>query len=88
MLTDPDAIQPFAHDWTNRWTGHPLAGRSTVDDGRSQRSDERVRRRQTLLWLRRGNTGLVAGSVAPAGSVLLSTNRLVAIDAIDRALDK
>ena len=67
MLTDPDAIQPFAHDWTNRWTGHPLAvvrPSTTEEVSAVMRS---VRHAGTPVVVQGGNTGLVAGSVAPTG---------------------
>ena len=84
VLTDPDAIQPFTHDWTNRWTGHPVAvvRPSTTEEVSAVMRE--CARTNTVVVAQGGNTWLVAGSVAPPRSVLLSTTRLVAIDAIDR----
>ena len=84
VLTDPDVIRPYAHDWTNRWTGHPLA---VVRPSTTEQISAVMRAcatTNTPVVAQGGNTGLVAGSVPPPRAVLLSTTRLASIDSIDR----
>jgi FAD/FMN-containing dehydrogenase len=83
VVTDPDVLQAWAVDWTGRWRGSPAA---LV---RPRRAEEVA---SVLAWCTRtgtpvvpigGNTGLVAGTQAPAGAVLLATANLRQLDPVD-----
>jgi FAD/FMN-containing dehydrogenase len=83
VVTDPDVLAPLAVDWTGRWVGQPAA---LV---RPASADHTA---AVLAWCSEtgtpvvpigGNTGLVAGTTAPPGSVLLSTARLLRLDPVD-----
>lgn len=70
-------------DWTGRFRG---ASSLVVDPANSHEVAEVVtwaRRRSVALVARGGNTGLVGGSLAPAGGVLVSTRRLRTLGEVD-----
>lgn len=83
VVTDPDAVAPYAQDWTRRWAGKPLA---VVRPGST---DEVVAVVRTCaeagvpLVPQGGNTGLVGGGVPQDGEVVLSLRRLNQIGAVD-----
>ena len=84
VLTDPDVLEPYLTDWTRRYRGAAIAViRPTSTDEVSNIVKECARLRIPIVP-QGGNTGLVAGSVPKAGSVLLSTTRLLDIGPVDR----
>ncbi|MFI7585970.1 FAD-binding oxidoreductase [Spongisporangium articulatum] len=83
VVTEPEAVAPYAQDWTRRWHGKPLA---VVRPG----SVEEVAAVVTAcaeagvpLVPQGGNTGLVGRGAPQDGEVVLSTRRLNAIGPVD-----
>jgi FAD/FMN-containing dehydrogenase len=83
VLHDPEVTAAYAIDWTRRVRGEPLA---VVRPG----STDEVA--AVLRWAaahgvavvpQGGNTGLVAGAIAPAGQLCLQLTRLDAIGPVD-----
>src|SRR4051794_28146261 len=82
VVTDPDVLISAGIDWTGRFRGEPSAivrpgTVAEVADVVSLCAAEGV-----PVVPRGGNTGLVGGSVAPAGAILLDTARLRRLDAV------
>ena len=71
-------------DWTGRFVGEPtfIVCPESVDEVGAV--VQWARRTGTALVPRGGNTGLVGGSIATNGSILLSTRRLRAVGPVDR----
>lgn len=89
VLTDADAMAGYLTDWTGRWTG---AADAVVRPATTEQVAAVVTAcaaEGARICVQGGNTGLVGGSVPPAGEdstapvVVLSTTRLTAIDAVD-----
>jgi FAD/FMN-containing dehydrogenase len=83
VLTDPDVIAGYAVDWTGRFRGSTTA---VVRPGSTDEVEAVVSwcaANGVALVPQGGNTGLVGGSVPLAGEVVLSMQRLAAIDDVD-----
>ena len=83
---DPDRLAPKLVEWRDRWRGHTplLLSPATVEavaDIVALCAETGV-----AITPQGGNTGLVAGQ-SPQGEILLSTERLTAIRAVDRLDD-
>ena len=82
VLTDADAVAGYVVDWTGRWRGGP----AIVVRPRTVDAVSAVLRTCAAAGVpvvpQGGNTGLVAGAVPPAGSVVLSLRGLDAIGEI------
>ncbi|WP_433207688.1 FAD-binding oxidoreductase [Nocardia sp. CA-107356] len=83
VFTDPEMTARYVTDWTGRWHGGTTA---VVRPGRT----EEVVRIMRLCHESRigvvaqgGNTGLVGGSIPMDGEIVLSSERLDAIEAVD-----
>jgi D-lactate dehydrogenase (cytochrome) len=90
-LDEPAAIAPHVTEWRERWVGEtPLVARP-ASTGEVARVVEICADSGTAIVPQSGNTGLVGGSVPPAGggAIVLSLtrmNRLRALDAADFSL--
>lgn len=87
VLTDLDAMAGYLTDWTGRWTGSAVAvvrPRTTDEVAAVVRvcADAGI-----AICAQGGNTGLVGGSIPPAGAstpaIVLSTARMTDIDVLD-----
>jgi FAD/FMN-containing dehydrogenase len=84
VLTDPDAVTPYAQDWTRRWQGKPLA---VVQPGNVDQVAEVVKacaQEGVPVVPQGGNTGLVGAGVPQDGEVVISLRRLNSIGSVDR----
>ncbi|MEY2569772.1 MAG: hypothetical protein QOE63_122 [Acidimicrobiaceae bacterium] len=83
VLTDADAVASYTVDWTGRFRGHtPAVVRpGSVDEVAA--IVEIARRNGVALVPQGGNTGLVGGSVPLDGEIVVSSNRLAHLDAVD-----
>jgi len=85
VLTEPDMVAGYVHDWTGRWTGHCAA---VVRPGSVAEVQDVVticREAGVAVVPQGGNTGLVGGSVPHHGEVVLSLRRLDRLEPIDPA---
>ena len=83
VIVDPDITASYERDWTGRYQGEAsvvVRPGSTAEVAGVVRSchDHRI-----AIVPQGGNTGLVGGAVPNAGQIVLSTQRLAAIRAID-----
>lgn len=83
VLTDPALTASYDQDWTGRWTGcaaavvRPASGAEVAGVVRACAAH------RTPIVPQGGNTGLVGGSIARHGEVVLSTRRLDALGPVD-----
>jgi FAD/FMN-containing dehydrogenase len=85
VVTDPDVLLSAGIDWTGRFRGEPSA---IVRPGTTPEVAEVVAicaAAGLAIVPQGGNTGLVGGTLATAGSILLSTVRLRRLDDVDEA---
>ncbi len=83
VIVDPDVTASYARDWTGRYQGEAsvvVRPRSTAEVAGVVR---RCHDHRIAIVPQGGNTGLVGGAVPDAGQIVLSTQRLAAIRAID-----
>ncbi|MDZ7676503.1 MAG: FAD-binding oxidoreductase [Acidimicrobiales bacterium] len=83
VIADPDRTASYATDWTGRYAGRPAA---VVRPGDADGVAEVVtvcRERGHPLVPQGGNTGLVGGATPMRGEIVLSTERLSDISAVD-----
>lgn len=80
-VREPDASDDV--DWTGRYRGGASALVRPADTSEVARVVQWARRRSTRLVPQGGNTGLVGGSIARDGGVLVSTRRLREMGPID-----
>lgn len=85
VITDPDLLASRAVDWTGRWRGAPVALVRPHDVEEVAAVVAWCGHHGVGLVPLGGNTGLVAGTTAPAGSLLLSLERLDELGPVDRA---
>jgi FAD/FMN-containing dehydrogenase len=83
VVTDPEMVEPYVVDWTGRYRGAtPAVVRpASVDEVAAVLAacnDARV-----AVVPQGGNTGLVGGSVPLAGEIVLSLQRLRALEPVD-----
>lgn len=84
VLSEPQMLSSYAQDWTSRFVGDPVA---IVRPGTVEEVASVVRlcvAARIPIVAQGGNTGLVGGTQAPAGSILLNTRRLDSIGEVDR----
>jgi FAD/FMN-containing dehydrogenase len=83
VLVDPSVRASYETDWTGRFRGEALAvvRPGTVDEVVAVL--KHCDRHGVAVVPQGGNTGLVAGAVPPAGSVVLSLRRLEALGPVD-----
>ncbi len=85
VLTSDGDLAPYTVDWTGRYRG---TGRIVVRPGSTDEVADVVRlcrRSGAAIVPQGGNTGLVGGSVALQGEVVVSTRRLNLIGDVDRS---
>lgn len=83
VLTDPELIEGYTRDWTGRWIGGAIA---VIRPGNTSEVSAVLRAcfdAGVPVTPQGGNTGLVGGGIASAGSVVLSTRRLETIESVD-----
>ncbi|HSK07903.1 MAG TPA: FAD-binding oxidoreductase, partial [Acidimicrobiia bacterium] len=83
VLTEPDMVAGYVHDWTGRWSGHTPA---VLRPGSVDEVQEVVRichEHSLPLVPQGGNTGLVGGSIPHQGEMVLSLRRLDRIGPVD-----
>ncbi len=83
VLTDPELIEGYTRDWTGRWIGDAIA---VIRPGNTSEVSAVLRAcfdAGVPVTPQGGNTGLVGGGIASAGSVVLSTRRLETIESVD-----
>jgi FAD/FMN-containing dehydrogenase len=83
VVTDPDAIAPYAEDWTKRWQGKPLAVVRPVDVDEVAAVVRACAEADVPLVPQGGNTGLVGAGVPQDGEVVLSLRRLNSLGPLD-----
>ena len=85
VVTDPDVVAGHVVDWTGRWHGRsPAVVRPRqVDDVATLVA--LARRHRVALVPQGGNTGLVGGSIAHDGEVIVDLRHLDDIGAVDRS---
>lgn len=76
LLVDPDAMVKYTRDWTGRWTGTPSAVLRPASFSGVLAAINVCRQNDISIVPQGGNTGLVAGTVAPPSSVIISAERL------------
>jgi FAD/FMN-containing dehydrogenase len=84
VLTEPEMLSSYAQDWTGRFVGDPVA---VVRPGTVEELASVIRlcaAARVPIVPQGGNTGLVGGTKAPSGSILLNTRRLDTIGEVDR----
>jgi FAD/FMN-containing dehydrogenase len=85
VLSHAEDLQPYLFDWRGYYTGRALAA---VRPGSAEQISAILRLANetgTPIVPQGGNTGLVGGQVPDAGEIVLSTERLDRIRAIDAA---
>ena len=83
VVTDPDAVAPYAQDWTRRWHGKPLAVVRPATVAQVSAVVRACASAGVPLVPQGGNTGLVGAGVPQDGEVLLSLSRLDSIGPLD-----
>jgi len=84
VLSDPEQTAPYLVDWRGLEQGHCLAVLRPDSTSMLAEVMRRCHERGVTMTPLGGNTGLVGGGV-PRGGVLISTERLKRIRAVDRA---
>ncbi len=85
VIVDPDQLASFRNDWTRRFVGSPAA---VVRPGSTHEVASVVKlvvSAGLALVPQGGNTGLVGGSIADEGAVIVSTARLNVLGDVDTA---
>jgi FAD/FMN-containing dehydrogenase len=85
VVTDPDVLLSAGIDWTGRFRGEPSA---IVRPGTTDEVATVVAlcaAAGVTIVPQGGNTGLVGGTIATAGAILLNLGRLRRLDAVDDA---
>jgi FAD/FMN-containing dehydrogenase len=85
VLVDPDVTARYVRDWTGRFHGEALAVVRPADTGAVAEVVRACGAAGVAVVPQGGNTGLVAGSVPARGEVVLSTERLSGVEAVDVA---
>lgn len=83
VLVDPDDVARYERDWTGRWSGRC---KCVVRPGSTEQVVavvEACARAGIPITPQGGNTGLVGGAVPSEGAVVLSTERLDEVGAVD-----
>lgn len=83
VFTDPDITARYVIDWTGRWHGGTTA---VVRPGRTEEVVGVMRLCREFgigVVAQGGNTGLVGGSIPMHGEIVLSSERLDSIEAVD-----
>jgi FAD/FMN-containing dehydrogenase len=83
VLTDDEVTQRYRTDWTRRFSAPDAV---VVRPGNTDEVAAVVRAclaQDTAIVAQGGNTGLVGGGVPLAGEIVLSTERLQGVDAVD-----
>jgi FAD/FMN-containing dehydrogenase len=83
VVTDPDAVAPYAQDWTRRWQGKPLAVVRPATVAQVSAVVRACAAAGVPLVPQGGNTGLVGAGVPQDGEVVLSLARLDSIGPLD-----
>lgn len=84
LLTDPEVTARYRWDWTGRFgTDEPVAVARPADTDQVAAVVQRCVDAGVAIVPQGGNTGLVGGSVPLAGELVVSTERLVGIEAVD-----
>ncbi|GLY26920.1 FAD-binding oxidoreductase [Kineosporia sp. NBRC 101731] len=83
VVTDPEAAQPYAQDWTRRWHGKPLAVVRPATVAQVSAVLRACAAAGVSLVPQGGNTGLVGGGVPHDGEVVLSLARLDSVGPLD-----
>jgi FAD/FMN-containing dehydrogenase len=85
VLVDPDLTGRYVRDWTGRFHGEALAVVRAAAVGTVAEVVRACASAGVAIVPQGGNTGLVAGSVPVRGEVVLSTERLHVVEAVDDA---
>jgi FAD/FMN-containing dehydrogenase len=80
VITDPAVLASVAVDWTGRYRGEPRAAVAPADAAQVAAVLLACGEAGVAVVPQGGNTGLAAGAVPPAGSVVLLTRRLTRLD--------
>lgn len=83
VFTDPDMTARYVTDWTGRWHGGTTA---VVRPGRTEEVVQVMRlchESRIGVVAQGGNTGLVGGSIPMHGEIVVSSQRLDSIEAVD-----
>lgn len=83
VLTDRDVVASYETDWTRRWRGHARAVVRPADTTQVAGVVRACAGSGIPMVVRGGGTGLVNGSVPEAGEVVVSMERLAAMDPVD-----
>jgi FAD/FMN-containing dehydrogenase len=83
VVTDPDAVAPYAQDWTRRWHGKPLAVVRPATVAQVSAVVRACSAAGVPVVPQGGNTGLVGAGVPQDGEVVLSLTRLDSIGPLD-----
>jgi len=88
VLTEPDVVAGYATDWTRRYLGAATCVVSPASIAQVAGVIRACAAHGVPIVPQGGNTGLVGGSVPPAGGtgpapVILSTGRLTSLDPVD-----
>jgi FAD/FMN-containing dehydrogenase len=83
VIDDPEVMERYVVDWTGRFRGTALAVVRPSSTAEVAAIVEAGRRREVAIVPQGGNTGLVGGSVPAAGEVVLSLERMTAIEDVN-----
>jgi FAD/FMN-containing dehydrogenase len=83
LIVEPDVMASYAIDWTGRFAGQPAAVVRPGDAHQVAAVVDLCRHAGLALVPQGGNTGLVGGSVALEGEVVLSLRRLAGVSDVD-----
>jgi FAD/FMN-containing dehydrogenase len=83
VVDDPEVMERYVVDWTGRFRGTALAVVRPATTAEVSAIIEAGRHREVAIVPQGGNTGLVGGGVPTAGEVVLSLERMVAIEDVN-----
>lgn len=83
VISDPDRLVAYEHDWTRRWHGQPLMAVRPVSTEQTAAVLALCSREGAGVVVHGGNTGLSGGATPFDGEIVLDTTRLDQIEQID-----
>jgi glycolate oxidase len=80
VLTDPDRVEKYRHDWSKDAAGVPVAVVRPADAGQVQTAVRWAARHRVPVVPRGGGSGLSGGATAVDGGIVLSLERMRAVE--------